>query len=146
MNIQRLTSGLLVIFTTLTSISIPSYLYTGTPAALLLAAIASSALGISARFHLQRRSSLPSQKNIKKMMKPYMDLIVETQTEPTQIQTTVEVNTLEDLAKISDIIARPILHSIQDGKHRFYIIENFVKYKYQPDVLSNQGQNVEIIQ
>ena len=103
------------------------------------------AKGITARLHLQHESSLASQKNIKKMIKSYKDLIVETQTEPSQIQTTVEVNTLEDLSKISDIIARPIFHLLQDGNHKFYIIESFVKYSYQPIVLSNREQNVKTV-
>jgi hypothetical protein len=41
------------------------------------------------------------------------------------------METLEDLAKIAEILARPILHTTEAQEHTFYIIDNNTKYQYK---------------
>jgi hypothetical protein len=48
-----------------------------------------------------------------------------------ETKTTIETETLEDLAKIAEILARPILHTTTDKEHTFYIIDNNTKYQHK---------------
>ena len=51
---------------------------------------------------------------------------------PTQeTKATKETESLEDLAKIVEILARPILHTTEEKEHTFYIIENNTTYQYK---------------
>lgn len=38
---------------------------------------------------------------------------------------------LEDLAKIAEILARPMFYTTEGGEHTFYIIDNNTKYQYK---------------
>jgi hypothetical protein len=40
------------------------------------------------------------------------------------------METLEDLAKTAEILARPILHTTDGEEHVFYIVDNNTKYQY----------------
>ena len=67
---------------------------------------------------------------IEKLTAPYKDLIAKTTKPAPKAETTIEVETLEDLAKIAETLARPILHTTKDKEHTFYIIDNNTKYQY----------------
>jgi len=95
-----------------------------------LTALALSGLAFSTYFHNKTKPKTP-KKPIEKLMAPHKDLIAETTQKPPTTQTTIEVKTLEDLAKIAEILAKPILHTIEAEQHTFYIIDNNIKYQYK---------------
>ena len=75
--------------------------------------------------------SLMAEKRIKKLIDPYKELIAKTTQKPPETKTTIEMETLEDLAKIAEILARPILHTTHEKEHTFYIIDNNTKYQHK---------------
>lgn len=66
---------------------------------------------------------------MEKLIVPYKELVAETVQKPPTTETTIEVKTLEDLARIAEILAKPILHATGTDGHVFYIIDNNVKYQ-----------------
>jgi low affinity Fe/Cu permease len=102
-----------------------SYIATATTAA---------ALTISAFLYMRYKPPTPptktSEKIIKKLTAPYNELIAKTTQKPPETKITIETESLEDLAKIAEILARPILHTTETEEHTFYIIDNNTKYQY----------------
>ena len=79
--------------------------------------------------YIQRRPKTPKKpKPIQKLIAPYRELITETTEPPPDTPNTININTLEDLAKTAEILARPILHHQEDTQHTFYIIDQDTKY------------------
>ncbi|MEM0057889.1 MAG: DUF5305 family protein [Candidatus Bathyarchaeia archaeon] len=95
-----------------------------------LTAITLSGLAFSIYFHNKTKPKTP-KKPIEKLMAPHKNLIAETTQKPPTTPTTIEVKTLEDLAKIAEILAKPILHTTEADQHTFYIIDNNTKYQYK---------------
>jgi hypothetical protein len=104
-------------------------------ASLLATAITASALTASAILYMFKKPPTPpekaAQKQLKKLIDPYKELIAKTTQKPPKTENTIEVETLEDLAKIAEILARPILHRTEAKEHTFYIIDNNTKYQYK---------------
>jgi len=71
-----------------------------------------------------------TEKLIKKLTDSYKELIAETTQKPPETKTTINMETLEDLAKTAEILARPILHATDGEDHVFYIVDNNTKYQY----------------
>jgi len=96
-------------------------------------AIASTtaALAISAFLYIRYKPPAPPTKIIEKLTAPYKELIAKTTKPAPETKTTIETETLEDLAKIAEILARPILHTTDDKEHTFYIIDNNTKYQHK---------------
>jgi hypothetical protein len=99
-----------------------SYIATATTAA---------ALTISAFLYIKYKPAPPPTKIIEKLTAPYKELIAKTTQKPPETENTIETETLEDLAKIAEILARPILHVTENGEHTFYIIDNNTKYQHK---------------
>ena len=89
------------------------------------------ALAISAFLYTQYKPPAPPTKQIEKLIAPYKELIAETTQKPPETKTTINMETLEDLAKIAEILARPILHATEEKEHTFYIIDNNTKYQHK---------------
>jgi len=86
----------------------------------------------SAALYLQFREKREKrQKPLKKIIAPYQELITETHEEPPATATIINLNTLEDLAKTAEILARPILHAHTDHRHTFYVIDEGTTYQYK---------------
>jgi len=91
-------------------------------------------LAVTMWFYLKTKPP-PSPKPIKKIIAPHKELIAETTQTPPETTQTINIKTLEDLAKISEAIVKPILHKKEPktkGKttHTFYILDNNTKYEY----------------
>ncbi|MDH5460412.1 MAG: DUF5305 family protein, partial [Candidatus Bathyarchaeota archaeon] len=103
--------------------------------AYLATATTATVLAISAFVYHEYKPVAPpkkiSEKLIKKLMAPYKELIVETTQKPPETKTTIETETLEDLAKTAEILARPILHATDGKEHTFYIIDNNTKHQHK---------------
>lgn len=89
------------------------------------------ALAISAFLYIKNKPPTPPTKIIEKLTAPYKELIAKTTQKPPETKTTIETESLEDLAKIAEILARPILHIAEAGEHTFYIIDNNTKYQHK---------------
>jgi len=100
--------------------------------ALNVTVIACVPVPFSAALYLQfRQKKEKKQKPLKKIMAPYEELITETDEEPQVAATIINLNTLEDLAKTAEILARPILHAHTDDRHTFYVIDEGTTYQYK---------------
>ena len=98
--------------------------------AYIATALTTIALIASALKYIITKPVQSPTKNVKNLTKPYEELIAKTQKSP-DMKMTIEVETLEDLVKIAEILAKPILHSIEGEKHKehiFYIIDDDIKY------------------
>jgi len=89
------------------------------------------ALAVSAFLYIRYEPAPPPTKIIEKLIAPYKELIAKTTQKPPETKTTIETESLEDLAKIAEILARPILHATDDKEHIFYIIDNNTKYQHK---------------
>lgn len=88
-------------------------------------------VGLAYSLHLQYKTKpKDTQKTIERLMAPHKDLIVETAQKPPVTETTVDVKSLEDLAKIAEILVKPILHVTEGDQHTFYIMDDNIKYQY----------------
>jgi len=92
-------------------------------------------LAVTTWFYLKTKPS-PSPKPVKKIIAPHKELIAETTQKPPETTQTINIKTLEDLAKISEALIKPILHTTEPttkGKatHTFYILDNNTKYQYK---------------
>jgi hypothetical protein len=98
-------------------------------------AITATALTISAFLYIKHKQPTPptltAEKRIKKLTDPYKELIAKTTQKPPETKTTIETESLEDLAKIAEILARPIFHTTDGEEHTFYIIDNNTKYQHK---------------
>lgn len=92
-------------------------------------------LAVATWFYLKAKPS-PSPKPVKKIIAPHKELIAETTQMPPETTQTINIKTLEDLAKISEALIKPILHKEETetkGKttHIFYVLDNNTKYQYK---------------
>jgi hypothetical protein len=101
-----------------------------------------SALTITAFYYMKTRpvsTRTQEEKKLKKILKKYKEIVAETKEEPLHEPktTTIEMATIEDLAKISEALMKPILYIKKDSTpqktivHTFYIIDKNTKYQYQ---------------
>jgi len=100
----------------------------------LFLAISISATVLTTFVYLKLKSTFPPKppKPTEKLIEPYKDIIAQTTAPPPKTPQTKTINltTLEDLAKIAETLIKPILHTQKDNEHTFYIIDNNTTYKY----------------
>ena len=97
-----------------------------------LIAISIAGLFFSTYFY-QKTKPKTEENPLDKLIKPYKDLIIEAKEPPktTPETTIINVQTIQDLAKTAEILAKPILHATTDKEHIFYIIDNNTKYQHK---------------
>ena len=93
-------------------------------------AISAIILAPTTALYLQRRPRKTQTKPMKKIIAPYSELITETTEPPPATTHTININTLDDLAKTAEILARPILHTQQGPQHTFYVIDDNTTYTH----------------
>jgi hypothetical protein len=94
-------------------------------------AATTAALAISAFLYIKTKPPTTPTKIIEKLTAPYKELIAKTTKPAPETKTTIELETLEDLAKTAEILARPILHATDGKEHTFYVIDNNTKYQHK---------------
>ena len=74
----------------------------------------------------------PAEKEANWARRKYKDVIVDVSELPkvSIMQTVVEVNCLDDLAKTADQLLRPVLHKVEPGKHTYCVIDGPTRYEY----------------
>ena len=94
-------------------------------------AVTAIALLISAFLYVRYKPPAPPEKIIEKLTAPYKELIAETTQKPPETETTIEVETIEDLAKIAEILAKPIFHVSFNKTNLFYVLDTDIKYQFK---------------
>jgi hypothetical protein len=99
-------------------------------ASYILTTTALAGLAFSTLFHIKTKPKIG--KPLEKIMAPYKDIVAEAVETPKNLaQTTITVKDLKELAKIAEILAKPIMHAAKEQEHTFYIIDNNIIYQYK---------------
>jgi len=99
-------------------------------ASYILTTTALAGLAFSTLFHIKTRPKIG--KPLEKIIAPYKDIVAEAVEAPKNLaQTTITVKDLKELAKIAEILAKPIMHTAEGQEHTFYIIDNNIIYQYK---------------
>lgn len=98
--------------------------------ALVITVISVVPLAFTTALYLKNRPEAPARKPLQKVIAPYQELITETTQKPPDTPHTITMNSLEDLAKTAEILARPINHIEVEGEHVFYLIDGYTKHQY----------------
>lgn len=93
----------------------------------------SIALAASVYQYIMMRPEIPPSRKIEKLISQHKELITESTQEPPETSIKIDMETLEDLAKTAEIIARPIIHTKKGNHHIFYIMDEDKKYEYRID-------------
>lgn len=96
-------------------------------ASIIFVMVSASGLTIMTRLHIKTK---PKVKTIAKIIAPYKDIVAETTQSPPETNTVIEVKSLEDLAKIADIMNKPILYLGNEKVHNFYVIDDKITYQH----------------
>jgi len=100
----------------------------------LTTVITSIGLAVSAITYIRELGKLKPREvaeKIRRVAEEYKDIIAETEKAPPETQTTIEVKSLEDLTKIAEILAKPIIKTAEHEEQTFYIIDGNIKYQYR---------------
>jgi hypothetical protein len=99
-------------------------------ASYILTTTALAGLAFSTLLHIKTKPKIG--KPLEKIMAPYKDIVAEAAEVPKNLaQTTITVKNLKELAKIAEILAKPIMHTAEEQEHTFYIIDNNIIYQYK---------------
>jgi hypothetical protein len=95
-------------------------------------AISTAGLGFSIYFFKKGRPTT-RKSPLEKLIAPYKDLIIEAKESPKipQETTIIDIESMEELAKTSEILARPMIHTKNGKEHTFYIIDSNTRYQYK---------------
>ncbi|MEM2860280.1 MAG: DUF5305 family protein, partial [Candidatus Bathyarchaeia archaeon] len=103
-----------------------SYLATATTA-IGLAASAITYIRESSKLKLKEEEA----EKVRRVAEEYKDIIAETEKTPPETQITIEVKSLEDLTKVAEILAKPIIKTTEYEEQIFYVIDGNIKYQYR---------------
>ncbi|MEM3641853.1 MAG: DUF5305 family protein [Candidatus Bathyarchaeia archaeon] len=124
--LHQLKAGALTETETLTHQEVVSQRY----ASYILVTTAFAGLAFSTLFHIKTKPKIG--KPLEKVIAPFKDLIVETVEAPKTLpQTTITVKDLKEMAKIAEILAKPIMHVTENQEHTFYVVDNNLMYEYK---------------
>ena len=100
-----------------------SYIYT---------AIWFSIFAATTVLYLKYKPAAPkvSRTREEEILDKYKELLYETSDKPPETENTISIDTIDDLVKTAEILLRPILHTVDEKKHIFYIIDDDTKYQY----------------
>ena len=76
------------------------------------------------------------EKPLKETIKPCEEIIVEAKEPSYTGKATVTMKTLEDLAKVSESLAKPILHYKKEQTHVFYVLDADVRYEFTTEEIA----------
>ncbi len=97
-----------------------------------IATIASLAgLGFMVWTYYRRRPPKTSSEIVEQILRENKDLIVKAKIEEEETAKNVEVRDFEELKKLAEILARPILHTLTDKEHLFSVIDDGTRYTYK---------------
>ena len=96
---------------------------------------AAALVGLALSIWAYMKTKPPQLKKItlKDIIEPYEDIIAEVIQKPNYKTplTIIQMKSMEDLVKVADSLAKPILHLKKEGnKHVFYVIDETTKYEY----------------
>ncbi|MEM1543039.1 MAG: DUF5305 family protein [Ignisphaera sp.] len=100
-------------------------------------ATATTAIGLaaSAITYIRELGKLKPKKEgdekVRRVAEEYKDIIAEAEKAPPETQITIEVKSLEDLTKIAEILAKPIIKTAEPEEQIFYVIDGNIEYQYR---------------
>ncbi|MEM3069198.1 MAG: DUF5305 family protein [Nitrososphaerales archaeon] len=97
-------------------------------ASIIFAIASASGLTIATGFYIKTK---PKGKTIAKIIAPYKEIMAETTQKPPETNMTIEMKTLEDLAKVADTLNKPILYLKEEKENTFYVIDGQTTYQYR---------------
>ncbi len=109
----------------------------------VLSAVTFFGLVITTWIFMRTRPHRPPkpEKMLEDFIAPYEEIIVETAPEPgvkkpkLEPANTINVETMDDLLKIAEILAKPILHSYRPPEnHIFYVFDDKIRYEFATTV------------
>lgn len=68
---------------------------------------------------------------IERMVREHKDIIVEALMPLPEVQAVVDVKSLEDLVKVAEILAKPVLKAMDGEREVFYVVDGSIKYQYK---------------
>lgn len=75
---------------------------------------------------------------LKEIIKPYKEIIAEAAEPSCTVKdaplTIVPMKSLEDLARVSESLLKPILHSQKGGTHTFCLLDDTVRYEFETEI------------
>lgn len=101
--------------------------------ALTMTALIGLAITTWARSKTKPTKREKPEKYLEEIIEPYEEIIAEVTREPTQKvpTTTLPMKSIEDLVKIADNLAKPILHVEKaENKQVFYVLDETTRYEY----------------
>ncbi|MEM3580180.1 MAG: DUF5305 family protein [Candidatus Bathyarchaeia archaeon] len=99
-------------------------------ASYILVTTAFAGLAFSTLFYIRTKPKI--EKPLEKIIAPFKDLVVEALEAPKTLpQTTITVKDLSELAKIAEILAKPIVHVAEGQEHTFYIMDENIRYQFK---------------
>jgi hypothetical protein len=95
-----------------------------------LTIITATLLCINIYFLYKNKPKINKEEEYKKIDKKYRDLISCTSELPTTEVNTIPVNNFEDLVKISERLQKPIISTIHEATHLYYVSDEKIRYTY----------------
>lgn len=111
-----------------------TYEYVGNQRILFAVALLASLAGLAFTgwMHFRKLPPKSSKGLVEQILSANKDVIVKAKIEEEEATTKrVEVKDFEELKKLAEILARPILHTLIDKEHQFSVIDNGTKYTYK---------------
>jgi hypothetical protein len=101
-----------------------------------LAVVSLTGLSISSWLYVKNREKTP-KRLIEKQIEAHKDIIIEAADgdKIANRPTIVNLKTMDELVKASEILAKPIIHMTdKENKNVFYVVDNTTKYQYNEDL------------
>lgn len=95
----------------------------------LLASLAG--LAFTGWTYFRKRQPKSRSELVGRILSANRDVIVKAKIDEEEATKRVEVKDFEELRKLAEILARPILHTLTDKEHQFSVIDNGTRYTYK---------------
>jgi len=95
--------------------------------ATVIAAVATTA---TSTLYIKNKPEKPRRKPMEKRIEPYKELMVESAQKSPETEATINLKTIEDLARTAEILAKPIIYNKEDENYRVY--DNSITYEFKP--------------
>ncbi len=98
--------------------------------ALAFCAVALIGLAASTANYVETRDRTPRGRSIRKIVAPHEEMIVRA-SEPPEAMREIALETLDDLARVAEITAKPILWAQGGGEHTFCVLDGETRYLHR---------------
>jgi len=96
---------------------------------LLSSTTSAGALLIASIHHLRNRKGGEKKPSLRSILKDHGDLIVRSGS-PVRAPRTVDLESMDDLARLSELLSKPAIHTREAGAHAFTVLDRDTAYRY----------------